>query len=78
MLPPKEFAKELRDQFFAIVMDTNLVDNGLERSKQCALIAIDKIIFQWEYIDTYLANLGGQLNPNLKYYQEVKIELEKL
>ena len=46
-------------------------------SKQCALLCVDEIIEQWEYIDTYLADLSGTLNPNLKYWQEVKIEIEK-
>jgi hypothetical protein len=46
--------------------------------KDCAIVAVDEIIEQWEYIDTYIADLGGKLNPNLKYWQEVKKEIEKL
>ena len=49
-----------------------------ELAKQCAIIAVDEIIDQWDYVDTYLANLGGEFNPNLRYWQEVKTELEKL
>jgi hypothetical protein len=45
-------------------------------AKQCALIAVDEIIQQWEVIDTYIADFGGQLNQSLKYWQEVKQEIE--
>lgn len=50
----------------------------LYNAKKCALIAVDEIIIQWEYIDTYLSDLGGELNPNLKYWYNVKQEIEKL
>jgi hypothetical protein len=45
---------------------------------QCAVTAVSEIIEQWEYIDAYIANGMGELNPNLKYWYEVKQELEKL
>lgn len=45
---------------------------------ECALIAVNEIIEQWEYIDTHIADDGGKLNPNLKYWLEVKQEIEKL
>ena len=47
-------------------------------AKQCALLAVDEIIEQWIYIDTYLGNGNGELNPNLKYWTEVKQEIQKL
>ena len=47
-------------------------------AKQCALLAVDEIIEQWIYIDTYLGNGNGELNPNLKYWKEVKQEIQKL
>jgi len=43
-----------------------------------ALICVDEIIEQWIHIDTYLGDGRGELNPNLKYWQEVKQEIEKL
>jgi hypothetical protein len=46
--------------------------------KTYARYAVEQIIEQWEYIDTYLANGNGELNPNLKYWHEVKKELEAL
>jgi hypothetical protein len=45
---------------------------GYEAGKKCAIIAINEIIKQWEYIDAYLADLNGELNPNLKYWYEVR------
>lgn len=42
------------------------------------LITVNEVIEQWEYIDTYLADLCGELNPNLKYWYEVKAFLLKI
>jgi hypothetical protein len=47
-------------------------------AKRCALIAVDEAIDQWEYIDIYISNLGEELNTNLKYWYNVKQEIEKL
>lgn len=51
---------------------------NIEGAKECALIAVYEIIEQWEYIDTYLSNMNNKLNPNLKYWYEVKQEIENL
>ena len=48
-----------------------------ESAKQCALVAVDEIIEQWQYIYAYIANGMGELSPNLKYWYEVKHELTK-
>jgi uncharacterized protein YhfF len=40
-----------------------------------AIITVNEIIKQWEYIDAYLANLGGELNTNLNYWYEVETEI---
>jgi len=40
-----------------------------------AIVAVDEIIEQWDYIDTYLGDGRGELNPNLKYWYEVKGEI---
>ena len=78
---PKEKAQYLIDKFTPHaygVWDKNGSKEERYHSKQCALIAVDEIIEQWEYVDTYLADLGGKLNPNLKYWQETKQEILKL
>jgi len=41
-------------------------------------LAVQEIILQWDYIDTYIADLKGALNPNLKYWLQVKTEIEKI
>ena len=77
-MTPKEKAIELIDEFYNI---TDYVGDCIitkYEAKQCALIAVDEIISQWEYIDTYLSDLGGELNINLKYWYQVKQEIEKL
>ena len=47
-------------------------------SKRVAENTINEVIEQWTYIDTYLADLNGELNPNLKYWLDVKTELSLL
>lgn len=84
-MEPKEKAKELIYKFRFLVQtwdtywdaprDEELI---LKDAKDCALIVVNEIIEQWEYIDTYIADLRGELNPNLKYWYEVKTEIEKL
>lgn len=74
MSTAKEKAKELfnyYDELLTYIESKNIV-------KQCTIKAVDEIIFQWEYIDTYLADGNGKLNPNLKYWYEVKKEIELL
>lgn len=86
-MTPKEKAKELVDKFKDKVnpyvgsgMLSNTYDDRtiLVQSQRCALIATEEIIEQWDYIDTYLADMGGELNPNLRYWLNVKEEIKKL
>ena len=76
-MTPKEKAEELiKNMEFEIpyIYDpTELQANNI--AKQCALIAVDEIIGQWEIIDVYLANGNGELNQNLKYWYTVKQEI---
>ena len=86
-MTPEEKAKELYDK----MLDHNWYNNHVtnrhgvyikdkmydeEEAKNCALICVSEIVEQWEYVDTYLGDLGGKLNPNLKYWYEVKKEIE--
>jgi len=71
-MEPQEKAKQILNKFW------NKFDLFNEEAKVCALVSVDEIIIQWEYIDTYLSDLGGELNPNLKYWYKVKKELESL
>ena len=40
-----------------------------------ALITVNEVIEQWEYIDIYLADGRGEFNPNLRYWYNVKTHL---
>ena len=75
-MTPREKAIELVHKYD--LMQTYIEEFSIEEAKQCALIAVDLVINQWEYIDTYLADANGELNPNLKYWYEVKQEMQKL
>lgn len=76
ILAPKEKANEL------VTMHHNLIqDIGGELgqeilvtivAKQCALIAVDEILFVLEY------NLDFKMERSIGYYLEVKQEIEKL
>jgi len=61
-------AIELRDKFFSITMNSNLIDGGLERAKQCALIAVDELINHCSQVEPFLG---------VDYWNEVKSEIEK-
>jgi hypothetical protein len=66
---PKEKAIELVEKYSYFEPNT---------AKKCALIAVDEIIQQWEVIDTYIADFGGKLNQSLKYWIQVKQEIQAL
>lgn len=73
----KEKSELLIKKFTAHVHGEDGEQNWIN-AKLCALIAANEVIQQWEYVDTYLADLKGELNPNLKYWYNVKQEIEKL
>jgi hypothetical protein len=77
-MTPKEKAKELFDKYYIVCQEYTEEIQCSIQAKECALIAVDEIIQQWEVIDTYIADFGGKLNQSLKYWQEVKQEIEKL
>ena len=70
-MTPKEKANELCNTYYTYITSKLLAEN-------CALTCVNEVIKQWEYIDVYLADMGGELNPNLKYWYEVKKEIKKV
>lgn len=81
MQHPKYKADELFGKYLPLVDCGNNIHTTKvqkENAKQCALIAVKEVISQWEYIHTHIADLGGKLNPNLKYWNEVENELEAM
>ena len=81
-MTPKEKAKELViDKYgsnYPIICKMSSRNMYRSEAKQCALIAVDEIIQQWEVIDTYIADFGGKLNQSLKYWIQVKQEIQEL
>jgi len=73
-MSPSEKAAELYDKFL-YTRPNNLSEF---EARQVTLVCVNEIIKQWEYTDTYLAYFRRELNPNLKYWYEVKQEVLKL
>ena len=76
-MTPQEKAKELYEKFI-IYTDVDIQNSKVEiyNTKQCALIAVDEIISELEDIMNFT---GNKLSLKLiKYWKEVKIEIEKL
>jgi hypothetical protein len=76
-MTPKEKAIELWEKYFRLNYDWDGVTKD-QWAKEGALIAVNELVDQWILIDTYLGDGQGLLHPNLKYWQEVKQEIEKL
>jgi hypothetical protein len=79
-MTPKEKAEELIKRFNKVEIfldiepsniETNLKNVDCDANKQCALIAVDEILHSLEY-NTW------QNKEILKYYEEVKQEIEKI
>ena len=79
-MTPKEKAKELFDKFYFVNSESvELITGEYEMlfslhesdAKQCALIALDEIIEALELN-------SWQNTKQLEYYQEIKLEIEKL
>lgn len=64
-MTPKEKAEELVYKF----MDTRI---PWKQSKLCALVAVDEILFVLEF------NLDFRMERSIKYWKEVKQEIENL
>jgi hypothetical protein len=77
-MTPKDKAKELFNKMYFVDDPIGNFPMCIETAIQCALIAVDEIIQQWEVIDTYTADFGGKLNQNLKYWQQVKQEIQAI
>ena len=68
-MTPKEKAEELVDKFKEFTED--IFAESFYQAKQCALIAVDEILRSHH-------NLYGLNNKEVKFYLEVKQEINKL
>jgi hypothetical protein len=75
-MTPKQKAEYLVDKYYNV----DLLEFGLRiQAKQCALIAVDEILFSGvDYEDYYFDKFLGYKISFKEYYQEVKQEIEKL
>ena len=48
------------------------------KAKKCALIAVDEILKELTYTENYVEDNMGRISIYIKYWQEVKQEIEKL
>lgn len=74
-MTPKEKAKELVYKFYPSVQWKLGQEDCLDRAKQCALIAVDEIL--WEIIK-YADNSKEYVTENTNYWEKVKQEIELL
>ena len=60
------------NDLFVKVLKQNIEADTIEAAKQCAIFAVDEIIYaiDWHEFETP--------NKEIEYWQEVKIEIEKL
>lgn len=81
-MTPKEKATSIYNQHYVLLLeaDSDISQEVLISilAKKCALMSVKEVVEQWEVIDVYLADGGGELNQNLKYWYEVREELNKL
>ena len=82
-MTPKEKAKELVDKFLLEITGVdkysyNIDSMNLFSAKQCAIIAVDEIIGTLNHDIRDLDVRGSVLLDLIKYWQEVKQEIENL
>lgn len=81
-MTPKEKATSIYNQHYVLLLeaDSDISQEVLISilAKKCALLSVKEVVEQWEVIDTYIADGRGELNQNLKYWYEVREELNKL
>ena len=80
-MTPKEKATSIYNQHYVLLLeaDSDISQEVLISilAKKCALVSVKEVVEQWEVIDTYISDGGGELNQNLKYWYEVREELNK-
>lgn len=80
-MTPKEKATSIYNQYYILLLET---DSDISEeilisilAKKCAMLSVKEVVEQWGVIDVYLADGRGELNQNLKYWYEVREELNK-
>jgi hypothetical protein len=78
-MTPQEKAKELGSKFnFEHIGQNYILHQTVDESKRCALIAVEEILKRTRSVDTMPPNYQ-KIDENTKeYWEQVKIEIEKL
>jgi hypothetical protein len=71
-MTPKEKAKEL---YFKMHSQEQIVS---KEAKQCALIAVNEILKEYVHAENHIEDIMGKISIYIKYWQEVKQEIEAL
>jgi hypothetical protein len=78
MITPEQKAKELIDKMYNTDDPMGNYPMCFDTAKQCALIAVEEIIKRTRSVDTMPPNYQ-KIDENTKeYWEQVKIEIEKL
>ena len=74
---PKEFDRDFTN--ILLIASAKAKKLSEKYGVETSILIVDSIILQWKVIGNYLKNqLNGYFNHNVKYWQEVKTELNKL
>jgi len=77
-MTPKEKAQELLDKIINIANKHDCFGNEYPLAKDCALIAVDEILKEYAHAENHIEDIMGRISLYIKYWQEVKQEIEKL
>ena len=86
-MTPKEKAQELVDKFYQTTPNEAWINEPLgiaeeykawNQAKQCALIAVDEILNEYAHAENHIEDIMGKISIYIKYWQEVKQEIEAL
>ena len=72
----KEKAKELYNKMYETGFKPKSVLIRIEQAKECALIAVDEIIYGYEFDSLDIEH--KRIMDNINFWDEVKQEIEKL
>jgi hypothetical protein len=81
-MTPKEKARDLVSSFYYALPNNggftglNSTTSRYQEGIRCALIAVDEILNELSPLE--LHPLGTYTNPKIKYFEEVKQEIEKI
>jgi hypothetical protein len=77
-MKPKEKAIELYNKMYETGFKPKSVLIRIEQAKECALIAVDEILKEYAHAENHIEDIMGKISIYIKYWQEVKKEIELL